>query len=55
MREKIKYMDVHAPLRRAVDQSDVGRSALYFCSDLSSGVTGEIHYVDGGFSTIVNV
>ncbi|MBE0500659.1 MAG: enoyl-ACP reductase [Desulfuromonadales bacterium] len=55
MREKIKYMDVHAPLRRAVDQTDVGKSALYFCSDLSSGVTGEIHYVDGGFSTIVNV
>ena len=55
MREKIKYMDVYAPLRRAVDQADVGRSALYFCSDLSSGVTGEIHYVDGGFSTIVNV
>jgi enoyl-[acyl-carrier protein] reductase I len=55
MREKIKYMDVHAPLRRAVDQTDVGKSALYFCSELSSGVTGEIHYVDGGFSTIVNV
>ena len=55
LKEKIKYMDVYAPLRRAVDQEDVGRSALYFCSDLSSGVTGEIHYVDGGFSTIVNV
>jgi enoyl-[acyl-carrier protein] reductase I len=55
MREKIKYMDIHAPLRRAVDQTDVGKSALYLCSDLSSGVTGEIHYVDGGFSTIVNV
>ena len=55
LKEKIKYMDIYAPLRRAVDQEDVGKSALYFCSDLSSGVTGEIHYVDGGFSTTVNV
>ena len=55
LKSKIKYMDVYAPLRRAVDQEDVGKSALYFCSDLSSGVTGEIHYVDGGFSTTVNV
>jgi enoyl-[acyl-carrier protein] reductase I len=55
LKAKIKYMDVYAPLRRAVDQEDVGKSALYFCSDLSSGVTGEIHYVDGGFSTVVNV
>lgn len=53
LKEKIKYMDMYAPLKRAVDQDDVGRSALYFCSDLSSGVTGEIHYVDGGFSTVV--
>jgi len=55
LKEKIKYMDVYAPLRRAVDQEDVGRSAVYFLSDLSSGVTGEVHYVDGGFSTIVSV
>jgi enoyl-[acyl-carrier protein] reductase I len=55
LKEKIKYMEVFAPLRRAVDQDDVGRSAVYFLSDLASGVTGEVHYVDGGFSTIVNV
>jgi len=55
LKEKIKYMEVFAPLRRAVDQDDVGRSAVYFLSDLASGVTGEIHYVDGGFSTVVNV
>ncbi len=41
-----------APLRRNVTLEDLGRSALYLLSDLSSGVTGEIHYVDGGFSTI---
>ena len=40
-----------APLRRNVDIDDVGRAAVYLLSDLSSGVTGEIHYVDAGFST----
>ncbi len=54
LKEKIKLMDQYAPLRRAVDQEDVGRSAVYFLSDLSSGVTGEVHFVDGGFSTVVN-
>jgi len=38
------------PLRRNVSIEDVGKSALYFLSDLSSGVTGEIHYVDAGFN-----
>ncbi|HON01452.1 MAG TPA: enoyl-ACP reductase [Acidobacteriota bacterium] len=37
-------------LRRNITADDVGRSALYFLSDLSSGVTGEVHYVDAGFS-----
>ncbi len=54
MKHKIKLMDEYAPLRRAVDQDDVGRSAVYFVSDLSSGVTGEVHFVDGGFSTVVS-
>jgi enoyl-[acyl-carrier protein] reductase I len=31
---------------------EVGKSAVYLLSDLSSGVTGEIHYVDSGYSTI---
>ncbi len=54
LKEKIKLMDQYAPLRRAVDQEDVGRSAVYLLSDLASGVTGEVHFVDGGFSTVVN-
>jgi enoyl-[acyl-carrier protein] reductase I len=44
---------IHAersPLRRNVDQQEVGGAALYLASDLSSGVTGEIHYVDCGFN-----
>ena len=38
-------------LKRNVSAEEVGKSALYFASDLSSGVTGEIHFVDSGFST----
>lgn len=51
---KIKLMDDNAPLRRTVTQEEVGKSALYFLSDLASGVTGEIHYVDGGFNFVVS-
>jgi len=39
-----------APLRRNIDLEDVGKSAVYLLSDLSSGVTGEVHYVDAGFN-----
>lgn len=39
-----------APLRRNITQQDVAGSALYLISDLSSGVTGEVHYVDGGYN-----
>ena len=39
-----------APLRANITPEDVGRSAVYLASDLSSAVTGEILYVDGGFS-----
>lgn len=42
----------HAPLRRTVTIEEIGGSALYFLSDLSSGVTGEIHYVDSGYNII---
>ncbi|MDY0270605.1 enoyl-ACP reductase FabI [Trichloromonas sp.] len=49
-REKLKLMDDRAPLKRCVTQEEVGKSSVYLLSDLSSGVTGEIHYVDSGFS-----
>jgi len=39
-----------APLRRNIRLEDVGNSAVYLLSDLSSGVTGEVHYVDAGFN-----
>jgi enoyl-[acyl-carrier protein] reductase I len=41
-----------APLQRHVTIEDVGNAALYLCSDLASAVTGEIHYVDGGYNVI---
>jgi enoyl-[acyl-carrier protein] reductase I len=51
---KIGLMDDNAPLRRTVTQEEVGKSAVYFLSDLSSGVTGEIHFVDAGFNFVVS-
>jgi enoyl-[acyl-carrier protein] reductase I len=41
-----------APIRRNVTREDVGNAAAFLCSDLAAGVTGEILYVDGGFSTV---
>lgn len=46
------YQRRNSPLRRTVDIDDVGKSALYLLSDLSSGVTGEIHYVDSGYNIV---
>ncbi len=46
------FMREHSPMRRAVTIEDIGGSALYFLSDLSSGVTGEIHYIDSGYNII---
>ena len=40
----------HSPLKKTVELPHVGGAALYFLSDLSAGVTGEIHYVDAGYN-----
>ncbi len=42
----------HAPLRRNVSLEEVGHAALYLLSDLSGGVTGEVHHVDSGYNII---
>ncbi|HLH51492.1 MAG TPA: enoyl-ACP reductase FabI [Roseiarcus sp.] len=42
----------HSPLRRPITIEDVGGAALYLLSPLSSGVTGEIHFVDSGYNII---
>ncbi len=41
-----------APLRANITPEDVGRAAVYLCSDLAGAVTGEVHYVDGGFNVL---
>ncbi|CAH1656598.1 MULTISPECIES: enoyl-ACP reductase FabI [unclassified Chelatococcus] len=46
------YQRAHAPLRRTVTIEEVGGAAVYLLSDLSTGVTGEIHYVDSGYNII---
>ena len=46
----IAYNDKHAALRRSVTIEEVGNVSAFLCSDLASGVTGEITYVDGGFN-----
>ncbi len=46
------FQKLHAPLRRALSIEDVGGAGLYLLSDLASGVTGEIHYVDSGYNII---
>jgi enoyl-[acyl-carrier protein] reductase I len=42
-----------APLRRNIETDEVGKAAVYLLSDLASGVTGETHHVDAGYSAIV--
>jgi len=42
----------HAPLRRTVALEEIGGAALYLLSDLSTGVTGDIHFVDSGYNVI---
>jgi enoyl-[acyl-carrier protein] reductase I len=51
-RQIYNYNREVSPLRRNVMLDDVGGAGLYLLSDLSKGVTGEIHYVDCGFNTI---
>lgn len=46
------HVETKAPLRRNVTREDVARSALYLCSDMARGVSGEIHYVDAGYNVI---
>jgi enoyl-[acyl-carrier protein] reductase I len=48
-RKMLRYVGERTPLRRNVDQNEVGRTALWLCSDLGSGVTGEVVYVDAGY------
>ena len=48
--EILKYNEKNSPLRKNVTIEEVGNSAMYLLSDLASGVTAEIHYVDSGYN-----
>jgi enoyl-[acyl-carrier protein] reductase I len=52
LRKMLAHVAQASPIRRNVTQEDVGKAASFLCSDMASGVTGEILYVDGGFSTV---
>lgn len=47
----LEYNEKNAPLKRNITIEEVGNVAAFLCSDLASGVTGEITFVDGGFNT----
>ena len=49
----LKFVEAHAPLRRNVTIEDVGNAAAFLLSDLAAAVTGEILYVDAGFSHVM--
>jgi len=51
-RKMLAHVAEIAPLRRNVTPEDVGNAAAFLCSDLAAGITGEILYVDSGFSTV---
>jgi enoyl-[acyl-carrier protein] reductase I len=51
-RAMFSFQKQHSPLRRSVTIEEIGGAALYLLSDLSSGVTGDIHYVDAGYNII---
>lgn len=51
-RKMLSYNEAATPLRRNVTIDEVGNAAAFLCSDLASGISGEILYVDGGFNTV---
>lgn len=51
-REMLSHVAEKSPVKRNVTQGDIGQSALYLLSEMSSAVTGEVHYVDGGYNFI---
>lgn len=51
-RKMLSHNEAATPLRRNVTIEEVGNAAAFICSDLASGISGEILYVDGGFNTV---
>ena len=51
-RKMLEHVEQNAPLRRNVTIDEVGNAAAFLCSDLASGITGEVTYVDAGYNTL---
>jgi enoyl-[acyl-carrier protein] reductase I len=49
-RAMYSWQRANSPLRKSVSLDEIGGSALYYLSDLSGGVTGDIHHVDAGYN-----
>ena len=52
LRKMLDHVEQHAPLRRSVTIEEVGNVAAFLCSDLASGISGEITYVDAGYNVL---
>ncbi len=52
LKKMMNFYENTAPIGRGVTIEEVGNAASFLCSDLASGITGEIIYVDGGFNTV---
>jgi len=52
LHEKIKHVEEVSPLKRPFGQEECGTSAVYLCSDLSKGVTGQVIYIDSGYNIV---
>ncbi len=52
IRKMLDYVETNAPLRRNVTTDEVGNTAAFLCSDLASGITGEVTYVDAGYNIL---
>ena len=48
----LKWNELNSPMHRNINMDDVGRAGVYLLSDLSSGVTGEVHHVDCGYHVV---
>jgi enoyl-[acyl-carrier protein] reductase I len=51
-RKMLRYTEERTPLRRNVDQDEIGQTALWLCSDHASGITGEVVHVDAGYNIL---
>lgn len=51
-RNMLKFHESHTPMRRNVTTTEVGNTAAFLCSDMASGITGEVIFVDGGYHAV---